>query len=133
MPPPHAFGAYLTRAMDVAGLTIADLKRLTGVADSLISRWREGVMVPSVPNLRRLAPALAVPTRDLIVAAGHMTPEEVGLAAFPEPPGPPQTAEEIIAADTYFSDRQKAAILALLGVLREENAGNSSNRRRREG
>jgi transcriptional regulator with XRE-family HTH domain len=119
----HPFGAYLTRAMDAARLSIADLERQTGINNSLISKWRLGRTVPSMENLRLLAPALHVPPMDLFVRAGHVMPEEAGLTSMPDPPEPhPLTAEEVIRADPYLSDDKKDAFIALLNTLRDEYA-----------
>lgn len=112
----HDFGAYLTRAMAAAGLSQADLKRLTGISDSIISKWRSGQTTPSVENLRLLAPALGVTPRELIVVAGHMTPEEVGLKEPPAPPKPPArlaTLQDDINAEPNLSDSDKRLMVDL--------------------
>lgn len=130
MATPHPFGAYLTRAMDAARLSIADLERQTGINNSLISKWRLGRTVPSMENLRLLAPALRVSPMDLFVRAGHVTPEEAGLAALPEPPSPvPASAEDGIRAEPYLSDDKKEAFIALLNVMRDEYAQDGSEPR----
>lgn len=110
------FGDYLRRAMDAAGLTIADLKRLTGISDSVISKWRNGQTLPSVENLRLVAPALGMTTRDLVVVAGHMAPEEVGLKEPPAPPKPPARLARLqddINADPELSDGDKRLMIDL--------------------
>lgn len=116
------FATYLRRAMASAGKTPADLARATGVAGSVVSRWLRG-SIPTVENLRLLAPVLGVPTRDLVVVAGHMLPEEVGLTGIPEPPDrPAPTVEESIRAEPYLSDDKKVLFLGLLNALREEHS-----------
>lgn len=110
------FGDYLTRAMDAAGLSIADLKRLTGISDSIISKWRRNQALPSIENLRILAPALGMTTRDLVVVAGHMAPDEVGLAEPPTPPKPPArlaTLQDDINAEPDLSDSDKRLMIDL--------------------
>lgn len=110
------FGDYLKQAMVAAGLSIADLKRLTGISDSVISKWRNGQTIPSVENLRILAPALGTTTRDLVVVAGHMMPEEVGLAEAPVPPTPPArlaTLQDDINAQPDLSDSDKRLMIDL--------------------
>jgi transcriptional regulator with XRE-family HTH domain len=96
--------------MDAAGLSQADLKRLTGISDSIISKWRRDQATPSIENLRLLAPVLGVTTRDLVVRAGHMLPEEVGLTEPPRPPEPYRrlvSIEDAISAIPDLSDRDK--------------------------
>lgn len=110
------FGNYLTQAMAAAGLSQAELSRLTGISDSIISKWRRGQAVPSVENLRILAPALGMTTRDLVVVAGHMTPDEVGLAEPPEPPKPPArlaSLQDDINAQPNLSDSDKRLMIDL--------------------
>lgn len=124
------FGAYLRHAMDSAKLTAADLGRAAGVANSVVSRWFRG-SVPSIENLRLLSPALGVPMRELVVAAGHLLPEEVGLAEMPQAPGPPPDIEDEIRADAYLSDDKKQALIAVLRALRAEYAENPPVRRQR--
>lgn len=133
MATPHPFGVYLTRAMDAARLSIADLERQTGINNSLISKWRLGRTVPSMENLRLLAPALHVPPMDLFVRAGHVMPEEAGLAALPEPPEPrPPTAEEGIRAEPYLSDDKKDAFIALLNTIRDDYAQGDSEQKSKQ-
>lgn len=127
----RGFAAYLQQAMDNVGLTAADLARATGVRDSVISRWLKG-SVPTVPNLRQIAPVLRVPTRDLVVRAGHMLPEEVGLVAVPEPPHRPPDVEAEIRADAYLSDDKKEALIAVLRAMRAEYADGPPVRHRKE-
>jgi transcriptional regulator with XRE-family HTH domain len=127
MSTPHPFGAYLARAMDAARLSIADLERQTGINNSLISKWRLGRTVPSMENLRLLAPALRVPAMDLFVRAGHVRPDEAGMASVPEPPDPrPLTAEEAIRSEPYLSDDKKDVFIALLNTMRDEYAPGGS-------
>lgn len=110
------FGDYLTRTMAAAGLSQADLKRLTGISDSIISKWRRGQATPSVENLRLLAPALGVTTRELVVRAGHMSPDEVGLKEPPAPPKPPArlaTLQDEINARADLSEADKRLMIDL--------------------
>lgn len=131
----QGFATYLRRAMKSAGdLTSADLSRAIGVADSVVSRWLRG-SVPSIENLRLLAPVLKVPVRDLVVVAGHMTPEEVGLTEIPEPPGPPPTVEdEIMAADWLTAEAKQAAVTLLdsLRVSSSQKQGGPKEQNKRE-
>lgn len=109
------FAAYLEAAMTAAGKSQADLARAAKVPPSVVSRWLRGAQ-PSVENLRLLSPALRVPVRDLVVAAGHMRPEEVGLLKPPPPPGAPDLVEAIMAQD-WLPAETKRAMVTLLGEL----------------
>jgi transcriptional regulator with XRE-family HTH domain len=54
------FGSWLESSMRSRGLTQAQLARSVGVADTQISRWRRGQVVPTVQYLQRLADAFGV-------------------------------------------------------------------------
>lgn len=101
--------------MKNAQVSPAELARVVGVADSIISRWLKGA-IPTVKNLRKAAPVLGVPVRDLVVRAGHMLPEEVGLEAPPTPPEPYRraaTVQDDIKADPDLSDGDKRLMIDL--------------------
>lgn len=57
---PDAFAGWLQASMQSRGLTQAQLARSLGVADTQISRWRRGQVVPTVPYLQRLADAFGI-------------------------------------------------------------------------
>jgi transcriptional regulator with XRE-family HTH domain len=119
--------------MGAADLSNADLSRLTGLADSLISKWRAGRAVPTIPNLRLVAPALRVAPMELFVRAGHILPEEAGMTEMPEPPEAPTTPEDEIMAQDWLPAEAKAAMVTLLGELRvshERRTGRSTRGRR---
>jgi transcriptional regulator with XRE-family HTH domain len=58
--PSNRFGGWLEASMRSRGLTQAQLARSVGVADTQVSRWRRGQVVPSVQYLQRLADTFGV-------------------------------------------------------------------------
>jgi transcriptional regulator with XRE-family HTH domain len=54
------FGGWLEASMRSRGMTQAQLARSVGVADTQVSRWRRGQVVPSLQYLQRLADAFGV-------------------------------------------------------------------------
>lgn len=54
------FSAWLASTMHSRGLSQAELARSVGVADTQVSRWRRGYVVPSVQYLQRIADAFGV-------------------------------------------------------------------------
>ena len=56
----HGFGGWLEASMRSRGISQAQLARSVGVADTQISRWRRGQVVPSLPYLQRLADTFGV-------------------------------------------------------------------------
>lgn len=56
----RGFAGWLETSMRSRGLTQAQLARSVGVADTQISRWRRGQVVPSVQYLQRLADTFGV-------------------------------------------------------------------------
>src|SRR5262245_30281655 len=60
MPDRSRFGGWLATSMRSRGLSQAQLARSVGVADTQVSRWRRGQVVPSVQYLQRIADAFGV-------------------------------------------------------------------------
>jgi transcriptional regulator with XRE-family HTH domain len=56
----RGFGGWLEASMRSRGITQAQLARSVGVADTQISRWRRGQVVPSLQYLQRLADTFGV-------------------------------------------------------------------------
>src|SRR6184192_471351 len=54
------FAGWLQASMHHRGLTQAQLARSVGVADTQVSRWRRGQVVPTVQYLQRLADTFGV-------------------------------------------------------------------------
>ncbi len=54
------FAGWLEASMRSRGLTQAQLARSVGVADTQVSRWRRGQVVPTVQYLQRLADAFGI-------------------------------------------------------------------------
>src|ERR1700694_5305072 len=84
---PNRFAGWLQASMHHRGLTQAQLARSVGVADTQISRWRRGQVVPTVQYLQRLADTFGIDrvTLDqlvgLPVAQAHGTGREPELEA----------------------------------------------------
>src|SRR4051812_39762977 len=54
------FAGWLAATMQSRGLSQAQLARSVGVADTQVSRWRRGHVVPTVQYLQRIADAFGV-------------------------------------------------------------------------
>lgn len=85
----------------------SDLARSSGVPDSVISRWRTSGTVPSIAQLRRLQSALQVSLLELVVAAGHLSPEEAGVTSFSPAVRIPRDARAAIRHDEGLDDDLK--------------------------
>src|ERR1700682_4940544 len=59
-PPGTRFAGWLQASMRTRGLSQAQLARSVGVADTQISRWRRGQVVPTLPYLQRLADTFGI-------------------------------------------------------------------------
>jgi transcriptional regulator with XRE-family HTH domain len=59
-PGSRRFAGWLQASMRSRGLTQAQLARSVGVADTQVSRWRRGQVVPTLPYLQRLADTFGV-------------------------------------------------------------------------
>jgi transcriptional regulator with XRE-family HTH domain len=69
--PPRGFADWLNATMHSRGLSQAQLARVVGVADTQVSRWRRGQVVPTVRYLQRIADTLDVPRANLDRLAGY--------------------------------------------------------------
>src|SRR5690348_14512738 len=58
--PPRRFAGWLEASMRSRGMTQAQLARSVGVADTQVSRWRRGQVVPTLQYLQRLADTFGV-------------------------------------------------------------------------
>lgn len=58
--PPRRFAGWLEASMRSRGMTQAQLARSVGVADTQVSRWRRGQVVPTLLYLQRLADTFGV-------------------------------------------------------------------------
>jgi transcriptional regulator with XRE-family HTH domain len=78
-PSDAAFGTWLSATMRDRGLSQAEVARRIGVDDAQVSRWRRGLVVPSVGHLQRIADALDVPRVLLDRLAGYPVPDEADV------------------------------------------------------
>lgn len=69
--PTTPFSEWLNATIESRGLTQAQLARAVGVADTQVSRWRRGQVVPTVRYLQQLADTLDVPRVGLDRLAGY--------------------------------------------------------------
>jgi transcriptional regulator with XRE-family HTH domain len=65
------FAGWLAATMQSRGLTQAQLARSVGVADTQVSRWRRGQVVPTVQYLQRLADTFGVERTTLDRLVGY--------------------------------------------------------------
>ena len=80
-----ALGDAAREARQAAGLTQADVAERIGVATEVYGRLERGLLMPSVPTLRRLCVALRLQA-DVLLALGTGRPSP----AWAEPPPPPE-------------------------------------------
>jgi transcriptional regulator with XRE-family HTH domain len=116
------FGSYLRDAMRAVGIDPdqrggkAELARRSGLSENLISRWVRGTQ-PDIPGLRKLAPVLRRPMRELVVKAGHLAADEVINGA--DDPAVSRTPEESILADERLTRRQREILISTYHEMRE--------------
>src|SRR5579859_1248453 len=91
------FAGWLEASMRSRGLTQAQLARSVGVADTQVSRWRRGQVVPTLQYLQRLADTFGVE---------RMTLDELlGLpVAQSRPDADPEQEAELQAYQARFRD-----------------------------
>ena len=79
------FPTWLATSMHSRGLSQAQLARSVGVADTQVSRWRRGQVVPTVQYLQRLADAFGVQRAVLARMVGLPVAEAREPGAADEP------------------------------------------------
>jgi transcriptional regulator with XRE-family HTH domain len=89
--PGSRFAGWLQASMHSRGLTQAQLARTVGVADTQVSRWRRGQVVPTVQYLQRLADTFGVERMTLDQLVG------LPVAQMREGAGEPELEAELQA------------------------------------
>jgi transcriptional regulator with XRE-family HTH domain len=84
VPPSNRFAGWLQTSMYHRGLTQAQLARSVGVADTQISRWRRGQVVPTVQYLQRLADTFGIDRLTLDQLVGLPVAQAPGTGREPE-------------------------------------------------
>lgn len=106
-----------------------DLANAAGLKAPYVSDVERGkIALPNADIRRRLAKALGVSHLDLLVAAGEITPQELGTVAGiveRDPDDPRQEFHELL--DTIRLDRQRVAFLrdVLGGMARYDRENHS--------
>lgn len=80
------FGRFIERVLTAArerGMTVKQIEEAGGVGKSTLYRWRDGMFLPKVPELRRFCEGMGIPITDAYAALGWS--EE---PAEPRPPAP---------------------------------------------
>src|SRR5436305_2317326 len=80
----NRFAGWLQTSMHHRGLTQAQLARSVGVADTQISRWRRGQVVPTVQYLQRLADTFGIDRVTLDQLVGLPVAQALGTGRQPE-------------------------------------------------
>src|SRR5215216_1229982 len=99
-PPGKRFGGWLQASMSSRGLTQAQLARTVGVADTQVSRWRRGQVVPTVQYLQRLADTFGIER----VALDRLVGLPVAQAGGPPGSGEPELEAELQAHQARLRD-----------------------------
>lgn len=111
------FGEWLRIQMIRSGKRAADIARETGLDASLVSKWTRDQALPTLGNLRRLAPALGVSFTEAAARAGHIDYDEVGATDPGEPEElPPMLAELSLLLDPRgpMPDDERASLTTLI-------------------
>ncbi|WP_308809547.1 helix-turn-helix domain-containing protein [Archangium lansingense] len=106
-------------ARQKAGLTQADVAERIGVATEVYGRLERGLLMPSVPTLRRICMALHLPA-DSLLALGTGQPS-VWEEAPPPPPAPEEPAmRRLMRHVRKLSPTQIRALSLVAATLRRE-------------
>jgi transcriptional regulator with XRE-family HTH domain len=98
--------------LDRRDWTISDLGRAIGSQPSLISRWMQGQR-PNTESLERIAEALSLDVRHLMVLAGHLPPKK-GEGDFSETLTPIILTLQQVESRHHLSDERQQMLRNLL-------------------
>jgi len=76
------FAHWLNVTMQQHGLSQAALARTVGVADTQVSRWRRGQVLPTLRYLQQIADAFGVPRSTLDRLAGYPVVDRISTTTF---------------------------------------------------
>lgn len=115
--PSNRFTAWLNATMERRHLSQAELARAVGVADTQVSRWRRGQVVPTVRSLQRIADTLDVPRATLDRLAGY----PMGDAGEPaDDATDPEAGAELQAHAAWYRELLKEKVPRALWPLYTE-------------
>lgn len=137
--PSETFERHLRALMDRERIrNWAELSRLSGVSETQLSNWRAGSSQPNMASLDRLAPVLDTPPHTLYIAAGLLSPQQLGMEQAVDLTVLPREFQDLIdlyaQADTSGREliRQHIAFaLRGLAALLTEDPPRPSPKRRR--
>ncbi len=100
------FAGWLANTMQSRGLTQAQLARSVRVADTQVSRWRRGQVVPTVQYLQRLADTFGVERSTLDRLVGYPVAE----ASAAGPGAEPETESELQALQARLREAMQTRL-----------------------
>lgn len=99
------WAAFIRARMRARGLAgPSDLARQSGVDQSVISRWLNEGRTPTVDALRRLTGPLETSLRELLIAAGHATEEDLPISVATESRPGVESGGSSVGADSEGAD-----------------------------
>jgi len=113
------WATWLRRRMRAtAGVgTPTELGQASGVDQSVISRWLNEGRTPQVNQLRKIATPLRATMLDLLIAAGYVSPDELGVTDTPSSAVVADVAEAI-KRDADLIDEARLHLLNQYALLR---------------
>ena len=97
-PEAREIGQYLRELRQVAGLSLREASRRSGVSDPYLSQVERSLRMPGPNILKRLAPAYGASVRDLMERAGYLEEGEAPV----EEAGEVERAYQFVLADPRF-------------------------------
>lgn len=106
----ETLASWLRRELRSRKWNYGDLAERAGVSRASISRWANGVELPTSENARKLADALDAKQQFVLILAGHLDQEE------PFPPDDPRTE---ITQMLHRIDPRPDRLATLKAILRD--------------
>ena len=114
-----AFGTYVRSQRRLARLTLRQAAELASISNPYLSQIEHGLALPSISVISALAEALSVSAETMLLrAAGIVSPCTIQGRSH---------SEDAIRQDPRLDERQKLALLAVLGSFVGSSQGSSED------
>lgn len=119
--------AFVDNELVALGEAPTSWARRHDITASNLGKWRDGDMDPTLPALEDVAAALGRPLVDLLIAAGYITPDEVGGRTVM--PTPPPDVSHAIENDSSLTEVERQVLRSAVALAIGARDGQTRQRK----
>lgn len=112
---------YVDAALDATGTAPTSWARAHGITATNLAKWRDGHSEPGLSTIEQIAEALGRRTVELLIAAGYITAEDVGITVVV--PERRVDIDDAIENDPTLSDVEREVLRAARQMGQAARAG----------